>query len=191
MPFSNMGRSVSVLLEGLGQRADFQRKVVLRPDIAAVLVLLWQRGFGFCGGTVGRNRLGEMKPRRILSGHDAGARGRTKRTGRIGISEPHAVAGQAFQRGCLVVGRAIYRAVRPAQIVGQDHDDIWLFCFLPGDCCARHHGQGGEAQSAKKRGSHRARGGTYASSTRKTLENGFKVTAPGSANGVMVPSAGL
>jgi hypothetical protein len=44
-----------------------------------------------------RNPVREMQPRRILAGHDTGARGGTNRTGRIGVGETRALFGEAIQ----------------------------------------------------------------------------------------------
>ena len=38
-----------------------------------------------------RYPIGQMQPRRILAGHDAGARGRADGAGRIGVGKPHAL----------------------------------------------------------------------------------------------------
>ena len=75
--------------------------------------------------------IGNPAPTRGLSGHDAGSRGRTDRTGAVGIGEEQAAVGQCLHCRGSVPGieacglRAeLDGGVLPSEVVHQKQDDV-------------------------------------------------------------------
>ena len=71
-------------------------------------------------------RLCDAKPRRIKPGEQGCARGRTQRLP-VGIAKFHPACGQPVNVRRLVKRRAVARKVAPAEIVGEDENNVRLF----------------------------------------------------------------
>ena len=114
VPLADAGRGVACGFEGLGHIRDVGRE--LQGPVR-------HAQFGE-GALVSGDPVGDMQPRRVLSGHDACARGRTDRAGRIGVGEAHALRGEAVDVRRLVVRAAEAAEVSPAHVVGENEDDV-------------------------------------------------------------------
>ena len=103
VPLAADGRLVARLLEGLRQRPLLQRQAVLRPgpddaDLQAV-------------------------PHRVAARHQGGPRRRADRLD-VELLEPCAPAAASLSRLGVLISLAVPADVGPAQVVGQDEDDV-------------------------------------------------------------------
>ena len=73
--------------------------------------------------------------RRILAGEDTGSRGAAHLAGGVAAGELHALPGKPVEMRTLVEGRALVAEIAPAEVIGEDKDDVGTtFCgsFAPG-----------------------------------------------------------
>ena len=127
VPLAEVCGRVTGVFQYLSQRGNRGIQSEGRPNVGALPVRqtafvrggneanLWHvsRGFGYA------------VPRRILAAHDAGARRRAGRAGCVGIRERQAARCESFNiRGFIQRSLAVERGVGPAEIVGQDQDDV-------------------------------------------------------------------
>lgn len=83
----------------------------------------------------GKNRLsrvtiwgGESSAGRIKPSENAGARGRTEWRGSVGAGECHAALGETLDVwGLVEFGVAVEGGVGPAEVIGENEDDVWFF----------------------------------------------------------------
>ena len=114
VPFADAGGDVAGRLQRFRDRDFFQRQ------------LLRVRGIQkFRGGRAAAVQPdGEIQPGRILARMDTCPRRRTDAAGRIRVGEPHALPGQPIQVGSPVDAIAVAAQIGPAQVVGEDEDDV-------------------------------------------------------------------
>ncbi len=72
------------------------------------------------------NEIGQVQPGGVFARHQRGPGGRTDGCRRVGVGEADALGGQAVDVGRLVIGASVGRGLRPAQVVGQDKNDVGL-----------------------------------------------------------------
>ena len=90
-------------------------------------------------------RRGEAGARRIEPGQDTGSGRRAQRAGRVGAAKRHAALGQLLDIGCLVeLGVTVEGRVRPAEIVGEDEDDVRLPPLIRGGIGCAEQGEEGD-----------------------------------------------
>ena len=73
-------------------------------------------------------KIRDVDPRRILAGHDARARRRTNAARRVSRGEAHPAFRQPVEHRRLVELAAITAEIHPAEIIGQNKDDVRLAC---------------------------------------------------------------
>ena len=106
------------------------RKVPL-PDhtggIAGRLESLRDRHMPSCerGRRVRSQVVDQTMPCRILASEKTGAVGGADGSGRVGLRQPDAFPGKLVQMGSFVEPIAVATQLRPAQIIGQDEDNVW------------------------------------------------------------------
>ena len=127
MPFTGQEGRVTAGLQCLGQRRLVQRQPVgIRCRQVAGIAL------PFLG--LGRaDVIRDTRPLRPFAREQARARRRTDRTGGICASEPGSIPRHAVEVRCLVKGAAVAAEIAPAQIVGQEQDDVGLLRRERGD----------------------------------------------------------
>jgi len=114
VPLADACRGITRRLEMLRQRLLFQRQLlgpVRREQLRIVRHLP-------------RTPIREMQPRRVLAGHQSRARGRAHRACRVSLGEAQAMLRQLIKVRRLIQIAAVAGEVRPAQVVGQDEDDV-------------------------------------------------------------------
>src|SRR5579859_2054280 len=112
VPLSGDGGSVSRAAERRGQRrlSGGERLEILGRQQQAL--------------PVSAEEVRRVQPRGILSGQDARPRGAADIAGGVTLGEPHALGGQAVDRGRFIEGTAATAQVAPAQVVRQQEDDV-------------------------------------------------------------------
>lgn len=74
-------------------------------------------------------RRGDSVAGRMQTGQQAGASWRTPRTDGVRPRESHSAFGQPLDvRRLVKPGRAVERGVTPAEVIGEDDDDVRLLC---------------------------------------------------------------
>ncbi len=68
--------------------------------------------------------VGQMEPRRVLAGEQAGPGRRTDGAGGVSVGEAHAFAGQPIEARRAMVSVPVANQIAPGQVVGQDHHDV-------------------------------------------------------------------
>ena len=127
VPFADDGRGVAGVLEALRQ----EKLVGVQP---------------VAGGSGNDDGL-ESVAERIASGHQGGARGRAHRL-RVELLELHALLRQLVEVGRLDVGAAVEADVFPAEIVGDDIDDVGLLGLRLRRAAAGQRRRGGQGRQA-------------------------------------------
>ena len=123
VPFSEECRFVAAGLQRLGERGFLE----------------WQEGLDFqAPEPLFRLVLAAGQPIRDaqagwrFASQDAGAAGGADRCSGVGIGEAHAFLRQSVEVRRLVKGAPVAAEVRPAEVVGDDENDVWH--FLGGSC---------------------------------------------------------
>ena len=129
MPFAEVRRGIARVLQRFRERAVFGLQSCHRLGLDGLLIgrcLLACRCLQHDLRHVAvRHR--DARACRALSREQSRTRGRAQRTGRIRPSEGHAATGEACDVRCLVIRRvAVKRRVTPAQVVGENNNDVRL-----------------------------------------------------------------
>ena len=126
VPLADEARGIAGLLERLRQRPLLQRQEApapradhLQPRLGG---LAEQRGIRLRREMPGRR--GDLEARGVLARHDARPGRRAQRVGGVGVGEQHTPSRQPLEVRRLIVPAAVDRAVHPAHVVGEDHDDV-------------------------------------------------------------------
>ena len=117
VPLANVQRGIAGFLQAIDNRQLGQRQRLTELRWAQLRVV------------VVPGDVGEVQPRRIAAGQEAGPGGCADGGCRIGLREAHAPSGQTIQvRGFVEVAgvgaKVASGHVRPARIVGQDDQDV-------------------------------------------------------------------
>lgn len=101
--------------------------------------LIEPRGQEFRGGPLFApgNPVGEVKTRGVLTGQDAGTRGRADGTTGVGVGETDALGSEAIDIRRIDETVAVGAQIAPAQVVHQDEQDV------PGSLCGTIKRRGG------------------------------------------------
>ncbi len=129
VPLADVRRLVSRIAECFGDRVLVRRQEspALRQDhLMDWRCLLGKLGRARRQGWQMTRRRRDMQPSRVLARHDAGARRRTERIGRVRLREQHAAFGQTLHIRRLVVLATVYRRVHPTHVVDKEEDDVRL-----------------------------------------------------------------
>ena len=117
VPFPIICRFITALLQLFGKGHYFSRQI-LRS-------VLWH-GNLFIWTPVPLDEICYPHPCRILAGLNACPRRGANRTCSIGIVKPHTLLGKLAEVWSLVELVSIYRQIRPAKVICQDENNIWL-----------------------------------------------------------------
>jgi len=126
VPLAEVRRGVARLVQRFGQREvlGLQPREAVRGDRAHVRIPASQLFLELDFGHMAHGR-GDADPRRVLAGQDARPRRRAERVRGVRLGELHATGRKSIEIWRLVIGAAETVQVAPAEIVGEDEDDIW------------------------------------------------------------------
>ena len=117
MPFSEESGFVAAGLQSLGEGDFIERQEWLnrRPLELLVRFVL-----------AARQPVRDAQARGVFAGQDARARRRANRRGGVGIGKAHAFLRQAVKIGRFVKSASVATDVRPAEIIGEDENNVRL-----------------------------------------------------------------
>ena len=108
-----------------------------------------EREDGDVAAGVGAGEFGHADTMRVAAGHERGAGGRAHRRGGSVVRELHALLGEAVEVRRVDL-RAVMTEVSPAEIVGEDHDEIGRALGGGGEGKAERGVENGEAEQRTK-----------------------------------------
>src|SRR3954447_9262090 len=120
MPFAENCRMITVCFENRRQGWLILGQLLRALD---VLQLLKWKIFS------ARQRVGQVTPRRIFSGQDTGACGRTDRASRVRAIETDAALCERVDVRRVVNSATLVTDIGPAEIIHQEKDEIELLIF--------------------------------------------------------------
>ena len=130
VPLAKVRRRVTRNLECFGERmvVGLEAGDAIGDEYADFTVLVLTEAFLELHRRQMADGRGDAGTGRVLAGQDARASRRAERAGGIRLREPDAAGGQAIEVGRLMILAAEAGEVAPAEVVGQDQDDIRLIC---------------------------------------------------------------
>ena len=121
VPLADQRRRVAFDFQRLGERGFVRRQTIVVCVLGKRILLGHRVSSSVRSGT-------------DTAGHQGRARRRTKRHRHVEVRQSHAFAGQPIDVGRLKLGMTVTAQVAPAEIVGEDKDNVGLATFLSGSC---------------------------------------------------------
>ena len=131
MPFPGEKGGIAVLLQCFGKGLLLQGKMLA--------IACREQRLIFCPvvldivGLGGAKPVGGIEAGGVFPGHDGSTGGAADGAGSVGIGESHALFGKVVEVGCLVERAAVAPEVSPAQVVGEDKEEIERIGILCGE----------------------------------------------------------